>query len=52
MTYSMFACAVIGNDRTENTLSLLLFPGRSLVTAVVYQLIQLREIVIKRCSSS
>jgi hypothetical protein len=33
MTYSIFACAAIGTQCAENTISLLLFTGRRLVTA-------------------
>jgi hypothetical protein len=35
MTYSIVACAAIGTDSAENTISLLLFTGHYLATAVV-----------------
>jgi hypothetical protein len=39
MTYSIVACAAIGTDLAENTITLLLFTGHYLATAVVEFLI-------------
>jgi hypothetical protein len=45
MTYSIVACAAIGTESAENTITLLLFTGRCLVTVSCcgYTILALRE---------